>query len=232
MTGNSATTPPEPPKARKKPGPPKGVRYGGKQKGTKNKRTIERERAAQLELERAALAAKAAESGSEVDKARAQQHRLMKDVGMDMTRLAAGLAAYYQPWPQWVPDGLGGQKNANPNHDEGRFRYYLEMSLQGARDFAAFESPKLAAVMLQADIVETVRIEGGLPDEQDGGMVDAPDGGGRAYLGEPGWRAPWDDAPAGVPAGDRAAADVPSGAGAAVPPNGQAEGGPVRKALG
>jgi hypothetical protein len=172
---------------RKKPGPPKGVRYGGKKKGSKNKKTLEREKAQQLERERAELEAKAAASGSDVDKARAQAHKLMKDVGMDMTRLAAGLAAYYQPYPQWVADGLGGMKNANPNYDEPRFRYYLEMSLQGARDFAGFESPKLAAHLVQQQVVRKVEVTGGMPDEfaapvegqvafEPGDLVSAEDG--------------------------------------------------------
>lgn len=164
--GGSA--PQKPP--RKKPGPPKGVRYGGKKKGTKNKKTLERERAAQLELERARMieAVKdrvAAGQASEADRAVAAQHKLMKDIGMDMTRLAAGLAAFYQPHPTWTQGPDGKLVNGNPNYDEPRFRYYLDQAMSGARDFAAYESPKLSAVMVGQQVVNDITVRGGMPDE-------------------------------------------------------------------
>jgi len=186
-------SPPEGPKPpRKKPGPPKGVRYGGKQKGSKNKATIERERQAQLAAERAALQAEAeAKAGTAVGEmvaAQASGRKLMKEIGFELTQLAAGLMAYYQPWPQWeqardaegrlIVDGLGRPRlrNANPNYDESKFDKYLTMAMGGARDFAAYESPKLAAVILAQGLVGEIQIVGGLPDEEDGGFRDAPDG--------------------------------------------------------
>lgn len=178
-----------PPPKRKRGGAKPGERRGGRRKGSKNKATIERERIVQLEAERAALQAQAdAADGDRALVAQASGRKLMKEIGFELTQLAAGLTAYYQPWPGWeqardaegkvIVDGLGRPRlrNANPNFDEGKFDKYLTMALGGARDFAAFESPKLAAVMLAQGLVGEIQIVGGLPDEEDGGFRDAPEG--------------------------------------------------------
>lgn len=179
---------PNNPAAAPAPEQPKKKR-GGRKVGQKNKKTLERERAAQLEQERRLAIAKAEAMASpaeaEVARAAAQGKKLMKDIGIDFTMMFAGLAAFYQPLPAWnVAVDAAGQPlkdkrgvpilvNANPNYDEGKFVRYGTLAMGGARDFAAYESPKLAAVLLEQALVREILITGGLPDEQDGGLIDA-----------------------------------------------------------
>jgi hypothetical protein len=155
---------------KKRRGPPKGTRPSGRRKGAKNKATLERERRARLELEakirkeQRKLDRKIANKGVEtIEDARAvaleQGPKLLKDIGAEFTRLFAGMAAYHQPVP------------GNPNADEKKFREYAALALQGAKDFAQYESPKLSAVMIGADVINEIEIVGGLPDEEDGGLV-------------------------------------------------------------
>lgn len=206
-----------------------GERRGGKQLGSKNKATIEREREAQLavERERLLLEARAAEGDRALRGAVAQGRKLMKELGFDLTQLAAGLAAFYQPHPQWQQDPASGKLvNANPNFDEPKFRYYLEMAMQGARDFASYESPKLSAMLVGSAVVNEIEVVGGLPDDQDGGLID-----------DAATHAAGDAARAAGPAtdvleGSGGTPDIPPAAGGAVPDAGQAQGGPVRKAMG
>lgn len=176
-------------KPRKKTGPPKGVRPGGRARGTRNKATIEREKAAQLAADRARLKEEADKTGGaagELMAAQAEGRKLMKDIGFTLTQLAMGLVAYYQPYATWVQavDARGAPMfdktgrpvlvNANPNFDEARFDKYFSFAMQGARDFASYESPKLAAVILAQDLVGEITVVGGLPDDEDGGLIDAP----------------------------------------------------------
>ncbi len=169
------------PRLRKRPGPPKGtgkgVHVGGRKKGTPNRATLERDRKAELDRQRLAeLEAAAARGASAIEVAGITGRKLMKETGFELVQLTAGLVAYYQPWPQWIMGPDGKIKNANPNFDEAKFDKYLVLAMNGARDFAAYESPKLAAVMLAQGLVGEIQIIGGLPDEEDGGLKDAPDG--------------------------------------------------------
>jgi hypothetical protein len=143
----------------------------------------------------------------------------MKDIGFDLTRLAAGLAAFYQPWAEWKKDPNGKIINANPNYDEPRFRYYYEQARDGARDFAAYESPRLSAMVVNAQTTNEFVMKGGLPDEMDGNL------------------------PHGSPVIEHRrseavsnpvdhAADVPSEPGGGVPAPGEVQGNPLRKAVG
>lgn len=166
-------------KPRRKSGPPKGVRPGGRGKGTRNKAVVEREKTATLAAERARMREEADKVGGaagEMIAAQAAGKTLMKEIGFALTQLCAGLATYYAP--AIIRDALSGRDvvspHANPNFDEKRFDKYLGFAMAGARDFASYESPKLSAVMLAADIVTEIEVVGGLPDDQDGGFVDAP----------------------------------------------------------
>ena len=44
------------------------------------------------------------------------------------------------------------------------------LAAEGARDFAAYESPKFATVMTQSAVVTKIEVVGGLPDELDGNL--------------------------------------------------------------
>jgi hypothetical protein len=210
-----------------------GVRLGpdgrplqGRKPGVPNRATLEREAEARLgmERERLLLEAKAAEGERAIKEAAAQGRKLMKHIGFDLAHLFAGLAAFYQPYPQWRQDPASGKAvNANPNFDERKFREYAKLAAETARDFAGYESPKLSAVLVGSAVVTDIEVTGGLPDEQDGGLIDAA-------ANAPG-DAARDPAP-DAEQGDGGAADVPPEAGGAVPDAGQAQGGPVRKAVG
>lgn len=178
-----------------KPKPP-GAKKGkpGRPTGSRSRSTIERERQAILEQQRLAEAEKAlAGHSTTVDKAIGSQRKLMKEIGFDLTQLAAGLAAFYQPHPSWTKDANGKLTNANPNFDEAKFRYYAAMAMAGARDFSQYESPKLSAVLVGQQIVNHVVVEGGMPDEfqppadgdvefKPGDIISAEDGAGAKVI--------------------------------------------------
>lgn len=150
----------------------KGMRYGGRSKGKKNKRTEEIEQRAKLELEakiRQELLERDGKISKEgvqtLDDARAvtlqQGPKLLKDIGAEFTRLFAGMAAYHQPRPD------------NPNADPALFKEYAALALQGAKDFAQYESPKLSAVMVGGEMLTEIVVTGGPSDAEDGGFQPA-----------------------------------------------------------
>jgi hypothetical protein len=203
-------------------GSKKGERRGGRGRGTKNKATLERERQAQLEVEKAALLAKAEAAGSEVLAAQAEGKKLMKQIAFDFAQLFAGIAAFHQPYPGWHQDASGKWVNDNPNYDEARFRDYGKLAVDTALGAASYESPKLSAVMVGAAVVTQIKVEGGIPDDQDGGLFAAEIGSARTIeLTGP-----------DVRHGRGGAADAPPGAGEGAPGPEQAEGAEGRKALG
>ena len=154
----SDPTEPIPPiKVRKKPGPPKGTRYGGKQKGSKNKATIERERLAELEMQ-----AEAARSA--VDRAAAAGKKLMKDIAFDFAALFASMAAYYQPQPTIVM-GKVINLDANPNANEAKFNQYATLAAQTSIQAAKYQSPSFSAMVVGASVVTKVVVEGGMADD-------------------------------------------------------------------
>lgn len=202
-----------------------GERRGGRQTGARNKATIERERAGLLaaEREKLMLEARANEGTRAIKEAQAAGRKLMKEIGFDLAHLFAGVAAYYQPYGQWSRDPVTGKvANANPNFDESKFKEYAKLAAETARDFAGYETPKLSAVMVGSAVITEIAVTGGLPDEEDGGLIDA--------TANPGGDASRPAADANEGAGG--VPDVPSEAGGAVPDGGQAQGGKVRKALG
>ena len=131
----------------------RGRKTGGRQRGTRNKATVEHEREAELaaERERLLMEARAEEMTREVREAAAGGKKLMKEIGFTLTHVAAGLVAYFEP--RYVHGEAGQPMQTNPNYDEQKFRYYLEMAMQGARDFAPYESPRLSATVVGARIM-------------------------------------------------------------------------------
>jgi hypothetical protein len=158
-------TPSEAP-PRRKPGPPKGTRPAGRRKGSKNKATLEREARAAADLAKVAeLERLAAGAKDDVQRAAITGQRLMKDIAFDFASLFAGLAAYYQPWPDWVRDENGALRNANPNFNEAKFKEYGVLAKDTAIAAAAYQSPRYSAMVVGASVVTKVVIEGGMADD-------------------------------------------------------------------
>ncbi len=112
----------------------KGMRPGGRSKGTPNRSTTER-----LERERIAQQAQ-----HEVDRNRQANTKLGKDVLEEFMRLFAGMAAAYQP----LPEGMAPPPGRTPN--ETKFLIYARLTVETARDLAAFQSPKFKAIQVMA----------------------------------------------------------------------------------
>ncbi len=202
-------------------GAKKGERRGGRQKGTPNKATQERERQAQLEIEKADLIEKARGAKSEVLDAQLAGKKLMKEIAYDFAQLFAGLAAFHQPYPGWHFEA-GKLVNDNPNFDESRFKEYAKLACDTALGAASYESPKLSAVMVGAAVVTEIKVIGGIPDDQDGGLFAAEIGSARTIeLTGP-----------DVRHGGGDPTDAAPGAGEGSEGPGEAEGAEGRKALG
>lgn len=151
---------------RRKPGPPKGVRFGGKQKGTKNKATIAREEAEarELALLREAEAARRAVQDAEIQKATGRPPISGKEALIQLVGVYMALTAFYQPTaPLRVVDGK--IVSANPNYDEGMFRYYSSMAKEAASALAPFQHPRYSAMMVGASVVTKVEVTGGMPED-------------------------------------------------------------------
>lgn len=105
----------------------KGERFGGRVKGTKNKRTIEKA----LEAERAVAAAKA--SG----------RKLAKEMLDDFMHLFAGMATVYQPLPPGTVEIPRGHKP-----DEPQFEKYARLTVDCATQLAKYQSPTFRAIVV------------------------------------------------------------------------------------
>ena len=119
-----------------------------------------------MEREKAELAGKISAQGvTTIDDARAlaaaQGPKLLKDIGAEFTRIFAGMAEYHRP------------RKGNKHGNATKFMEYARLAMQGAKEFAQYESPKLSAVMIGADVLNEIEITGGLPDAEDGGLQDA-----------------------------------------------------------
>jgi hypothetical protein len=100
-----------------------GKRPGaGRRDGSKNKETIAKEAAA--EMQRAAAAGR----------------KLGVDILHDFATLFTGMAGYYQPSPN------GSNQHAN----EAKFEKWARLAIECATSKAPFETPKLRAVMVSA----------------------------------------------------------------------------------
>jgi hypothetical protein len=165
--------PPTPPEAkpRRKPGPPKGfrrgVKSGGRVKGTPNRVTLEARERARVDQERIAeLERQAAGAKDEITRTQLAGKKLMKDIAFDFAAVFAGLAAFYQPVAPLRYDPI--QKrviSANPNYDEAKFNQYATLAKDTAIAAAKYQSPSYSAVMVGASVVTKVEISGGLPDD-------------------------------------------------------------------
>jgi hypothetical protein len=207
-------------------GSKKGERRGGRQRGALNKATIERLRQGQIAQEKAELLAQANAAKSEVLEAVASGKKLMKEIAFDFAQLFAGLAAFHQPYPTWHEgiDPRTGERrmlNDNPNFDEARFKEYAKLACDTALGAASYESPKLSAVMVGAAVVNHIQVTGGIPDEQDGGLIAAEPGARTIELAGP-----------DVFLGEREASDAASGSSEGAENTGEAEGAPGRTAVG
>jgi len=110
----------------------KGMRIGGRQKGTLNKRTQEALEAARIERQ----AQEAANAVAHKTK------KLAKDVLEDYVQAFAGMAAVYQN-----RIALAFQKNETPSRaDLDGFEKWGGMTAKFAGDLAAFQSPKFKAI--------------------------------------------------------------------------------------
>jgi hypothetical protein len=148
----------------------RGRKTGGRGKGGRNKATLEREEKARLDLiaqierERGAteMSTDVAAAAEIVADAKVAGVKLAKDVLQDFMQLFAGKAAFHQAWPPAM--------GKNPNEDPKEFLSNAQMAVSIAKDLAPYQSPKLTAVMVGADVVTKIVVIGGLPDEKDGGL--------------------------------------------------------------
>lgn len=115
----------------------KGQRFGGRSKGTPNKRTTEMVERARIEAENAAR-------GHARGRAEGLK-KLGKEVLEDFMHLFAGMAATYQPLPPGVVAASPGRE---PNED--KFLIYAKLTVDTARSVADFQSPKFKAIMVTA----------------------------------------------------------------------------------
>lgn len=114
---------------------PKGVRYGGRQKGTKNKSTIER----QLRAEAAMAVDKASSTGS-------PHAELAKDALVRYRKICESAAAELKP--RTAKEIATGQE-PNPDGDWTQFGAWLDRAIYCAKERAKYESPTMRAVVVQ-----------------------------------------------------------------------------------
>lgn len=103
-----------------------GERRGGREKGSKNKSTIEKELLAAEIASRTAMHAH--ETGD----------KLAKDALNEAMKLAGGMAAHYQPAPPQMPP--------NPTANLAEFKYWMERFTIIAKWLAPYQSPMLKSI--------------------------------------------------------------------------------------
>jgi hypothetical protein len=186
----------------------------GRKPGSKNKATIEREERARIEYmarsdRREAVDGELArDAAAAVDQAKRTGDRLGKEILHELANLLADVATYYQPRPVAVQQPDGSVTTVLRGGDEAKFRQYAHLAMQAAKDLAPYQSPKLSAVVLGTAVKTEYVVTGGLPDEEDGGLIDAPPDVGTIDLSRP---LPGQD-PGPAPGGDRPD-EVPPGSG-------------------
>lgn len=114
----------------------KGMRFGGRTKGTPNRRTVER-----LEAERIARQAQ-----DEVNKAHIAKVKLAKDVLEDYMSAFHNVAAYYQNRIARAYAAGGEPSKA----DMSEFEKWGTLTAQTAKNLAEFQSPKFKAIAITA----------------------------------------------------------------------------------
>jgi hypothetical protein len=105
-----------------------GERRGGRQRGTPNKTTIERQRVT------AEIAART------VADARVAGKKLAKEVLEEFMFLFADMAAYYKPALPTAPP--------NENANEGKFGEYARLTVDAAHKLAPYQSPTFRAIVV------------------------------------------------------------------------------------
>ena len=100
-------------------------------------------------VERAVLAERAAAEGG------ATGRPLAKEVLDDFMHIFAEMAASFRE--------LGELDN---------FQRWALHAIECAKALAPYQSPKLSAVMVGAAVLDKIEVTGGLPDDQDGGLID------------------------------------------------------------
>ena len=110
----------------------KGMRPGGRSKGTPNKRTLERIEEARIAVENAKGAGK----------------KLAKDVLEEFMHLFAQMALAYQPATPGMVRAPGPKGRAKG--DEAKFQIYSKLTVDTAKALADFQSPKFRAIMVSA----------------------------------------------------------------------------------
>ncbi len=114
-----------------------GKKHGGRTKGTPNKATVERERAA-AEIAKRTVA-----------DARHHGKKLAKEVLEDFMFLFAGMAAHHQPAPPTGP--------SNPNENRASFVEEAKLAVYCAKELAPYQSYRFAAVAVTAPDPEATR---------------------------------------------------------------------------
>jgi hypothetical protein len=175
---------------------------------------------------------RAREASELVKQAGVKKTLLMKDIAFEFAHVFRSMAAFRQPWPTWHPriedgkpvmrNGRPVMDNDNPNCDMAEFKEYAKLAVDTALGAASYESPRLSAMMVGASVLTQIEVIGGLPDIEDGGLIDAD-------KNADGFVTPADP---GRPEGRGDATEVSPEAGGPVSDEGEAEGGPVRKAMG
>lgn len=125
-------------------GSPKGVRQGGRQKGTPNKASVER----------ALVAARIAQ-----EQAGKPGRKLAREVLDDLMHTFLGMAAQHQPLPEGVVP-MNGQKP-----DEAKFVEYATLAGSFAKDLAPFQSPKFKATIQLPELPPGDNFAGTLGDQ-------------------------------------------------------------------
>ena len=110
----------------------KGQRFGGRQKGSLNKSTLEKQR-------------KAAEAvAAELIQAKAEGRKLAKEHMQDLLPVLVRMVAYYQPTVPGMPK--------NPHGNAEQFERWLWHFLALCRSLAPYESATFRAVDLRATL--------------------------------------------------------------------------------
>lgn len=117
----------------------------GPAKGSKQKRTIAREKelAAEAERSRQIEEANAERAAAEIKDAIAKKTRLGKEILSEFANVLAGMAAFYQP-------AAPGQEATKPNGDEKKFKEYAELAIYASKEVAKYESYQFRAVQVAA----------------------------------------------------------------------------------
>ena len=135
----------------------KGMRFGGRQKGTPNRKTV-----AALRAQRIAEQAQA-----EVDKAKAAKVKLGKDVLEDYMGAFHNLSVFYQ---RRIAEQLA--KNLEPDpKDIAAFEKWGGLTATTAKNLAEFQSPKFKAIAVLAPPPSPVPPANGAP----GKVIDLTD---------------------------------------------------------